>query len=92
MQHGTSHEIATRPADLQKSKTLYESICAALRESRDGTDNVSQALARVRALMHNEFRDVTVIRSFVIEDPVSFDEWHIAVRYRDGREVVLTHE
>ena len=92
MQNGSTLEKTTRPADREKSKTLYESICAALRESREGTDNVSQALARVRALMHNEFRDVTIIRSFVIEDPVSFDEWRIAVRYPDGREVVLTHE
>ncbi|MBP9757862.1 MAG: hypothetical protein KBD06_04640 [Candidatus Pacebacteria bacterium] len=88
---GSSHEIATRPTDRKTSCAVFEKIEAALADARSSDDTVGEALSRVRAMMHTEFRDVSIIRSFVIDDPLNFSEWHVVVRFPDGREVRITH-
>ena len=89
---GSTHEIATRPGDRRTSCTLFQHIEATLREARTSVDTVGEALARVRAMLHNDHRDIKVVRSFVIDDEHNFSEWHVVVRFPDGREVKITHE
>lgn len=89
---GSSHEIATRSCDGRTSSALFRRIEATLREARLSDDTLGETLTRVRSMFHSEFKDVTIVRSFVIDDELSFSEWHVVVRYPDGREVKLTHE
>ncbi len=86
------HEAVTREADRACSATVYERVEGVLREARASDDTIAEALHRVRTMIHLEFRTLTIVRSFVIEDPLNFSIWHMRVRYPDAREVDITHD
>lgn len=85
-------EAVTREADRVCSVSLFDRIENALREARASDDTIGEALHRVRTMVHLEFRTLTIVRSFVIEDPLNFSIWHMRVRYPDTREVDITHD
>jgi hypothetical protein len=89
---GSSHEVEMRTCDERKSVAIFRRVEDVLSEARSEKETVAQALARVRTLMHTEFRDVTIIRSFAIDDAQGLGEWHMRVRYPGGREVAITHD
>ncbi len=80
------------PSDRARACSLYDRIESALAESRACDDTVCEALKRVRGVMHMDFKELRVLRSFVIEDDLDFRIWHVRVRYPDDRIVDITHE
>lgn len=88
----SSQEAVTREADRVCSVSVYERVEDVLREARASDETIAEALHRVRTMIHLEFRTLTIVRSFVIEDPLNFSIWHMCVRYPDMREVDITHD
>lgn len=85
-------ELRSRPKDAERAQQLFQRIEAILKEGRRVEAIVADMLREVRRMMHNEFPDLRVLKSFVIEDPVRFTAWRVDVICLDGRPIELVHD
>ena len=86
------YEAETRSQDGAKAGELFRRIEATLAEKREAGAYAVEALQAIRALIRNEFSDLTIVGRFIINDFDNFRDWEVSVRYPDSRVVRLTHE
>lgn len=89
---GSTSDLLSIGQDGSRARTLFERIEHVLADARENELYAVEALRRVRALMHTEFSELTIVGKFEINDWEYFRDWSVKVEYPDGRIAKITHE